>query len=163
MPETPPPAPPDPTPRSGGVPFAGLRLAGLLAALVALGVWRPWVLVVVMALVVMITLHEFGHYYMAKRAGMKVTEFFLGFGPKIWSVRRGETEYGIKVIPAGAYVKIPGMVNIDEVPPEDEARTYRQKGFGARVSVAVAGSAMVLRRFAGGRFLPIPPRVRAVP
>lgn len=142
MPETPPPAPPDPTPRSGGVPFAGLRLAGLLAALVALGVWRPWVLVVVMALVVMITLHEFGHYYMAKRAGMKVTEFFLFFGPKLWSIRRGETEYGVKLIPAGAYVKIPGMVNIDEVAPEDEARTYRQKGFWPRVGVAVAGSAM---------------------
>ncbi len=73
---------------------------------------------------------------------MKVTEFFLGFGPRIWSIRRGETEYGIKLIPAGAYVKIPGMVNIDEVAPEDEDRTYRQKSFGSRVSVAVAGSAM---------------------
>jgi membrane-associated protease RseP (regulator of RpoE activity) len=66
----------------------------------------------------------------------------LGFGPKIWSTRRGETEYGLKAIPAGAYVKIPGMVNLDEVPPEIEARTYRQKRFGQRVSVAVAGSAM---------------------
>ncbi|WP_426573165.1 M50 family metallopeptidase [Aquihabitans sp. McL0605] len=125
-----------------GVPFAGLRLAGLLGALVLLGVWNFWFLIVVLAIVVMITLHELGHYLTAKRAGMKVTEFFLGFGPKIWSVRRGETEYGIKAIPAGAYVKIPGMVNLDEVDPEDEARTYRQKSFGSRVSVAVAGSAM---------------------
>jgi membrane-associated protease RseP (regulator of RpoE activity) len=125
-----------------GVPYAGLRLAALLAVLVALGVTRPWLLVMILALVLMITLHELGHYLTAKRAGMKVTEFFLGFGPKIWSIRRGETEYGIKVIPAGAYVKIPGMVNLDEVAPEDEARTYRQKSFGSRVSVAVAGSAM---------------------
>ena len=56
-------------------------------------------LVVILALVVMITLHELGHYLTAKRAGMKVTEFFLGFGPKIWSIQRGETEYGIKLHP----------------------------------------------------------------
>ena len=73
---------------------------------------------------------------------MKVTEFFLVFGPKIWSIQRGETEYGIKCIPAGAYVKIIGMTNLEEVAPEDEARTYRQKSFGQRVSVAVAGSTM---------------------
>jgi RIP metalloprotease RseP len=74
-------------------------------------------MVVILALVVMITLHELGHFVMAKRAGMKVTEFFLGFGPKIWSTRRGETEYGIKAIPAGAYVKIIGMHNIEPVDP----------------------------------------------
>ncbi|MCU1357924.1 MAG: peptidase [Acidimicrobiales bacterium] len=125
-----------------GVPHAGLRLAGLVATLVAVGVLNRWMLVVILGLVTMITLHEFGHYYMAKRAGMKVTEFFLGFGPKIWSTRRGETEYGIKLIPAGAYVKIPGMTNLEEIAPEDEARTYRQKNFRQRVGVAVAGSTM---------------------
>ena len=55
-----------------------------------------------------IFLHELGHYLAAKRAGMKVTEFFLGFGPRIWSFQRGETEYGIKLIPAGAYVRSSG-------------------------------------------------------
>lgn len=132
----------DPGAPRGGVPFAGLRLAGLVGALVLLGFANLWMLIVIMAIVVMITLHELGHYVMAKRGGMKVTEFFLGFGPRIWSTTRGETEYGIKLIPAGAYVKIPGMVNLDEVAPEDEARTYRQQPFGARVGVAVAGSAM---------------------
>jgi len=63
---------------------------------------------------------------MAKRAGMKVTEFFLGFGPRLWSVQKGETEYGIKAIPAGAYVRIIGMHNLEEVAPEDEDRTYRE-------------------------------------
>ncbi|HRW39868.1 MAG TPA: site-2 protease family protein [Aquihabitans sp.] len=118
------------------------RLGAVLVALVALGIANIWLLIVVLAIVVMITLHELGHYLMAKRAGMKVTEFFLGFGPKIWSTRRGETEYGLKAIPAGAYVKIPGMVNLDEVAPEDEGRTYRQKPFWDRIGVAVAGSAM---------------------
>ena len=126
----------------GKVPYAGLRLAALFGALALLGWWRPWMLVVIVALFVMITLHELGHYVMAKRAGMKVTEFFIFFGPKVWSFRRGETEYGIKCIPVGAYVKIVGMHNLEEVDPADEARTYRQKGFWDRVGVAVAGSAM---------------------
>jgi len=116
--------------------------AALLAALAFLGWANPWMLVVILGVVVMIFLHELGHYLTAKRAGMKVTEFFLGFGPKIWSTRRGETEYGVKAIPAGAYVKIIGMSNLDEVPPSDESRTYRQKTFGQRFSVAVAGSTM---------------------
>ncbi len=73
---------------------------------------------------------------------MKVTEFFLGIGPRVWSFRRGEVEYGIKAIPAVAYVRIIGMSNMDEVPPEDEARTYRQKPYRQRMLVAVAGSGM---------------------
>jgi membrane-associated protease RseP (regulator of RpoE activity) len=90
----------------------------------------------------MIFLHELGHYLTAKSAGMKVTEFFIGFGPRIWSFRRGETEYGVKAIPAGAYVRIIGMHNLEEVAPEDEPRTYRQQPFWRRLSVATAGSAM---------------------
>lgn len=126
----------------GPVPYAWLRLLGMALALAVVGVRWPWVLVVILGLVVMIFLHELGHFVMAKRAGMKVTEFFLCFGPKLWSFRRGETEYGIKLIPAGAYVKIIGMHNLDEVPAADEGRTYRQKSFRQRVGVAVAGSTM---------------------
>lgn len=120
-----------------------LRLALLGAALVLLtrlAGW--WGLVVFAGIVLMVFLHELGHFVMAKRAGMKVTEFFIGFGPRIWSFRRGETEYGLKVIPAGAYVKIIGMNNLEEIEPEDEAETYRQKPFRDRLGVAVAGSAM---------------------
>ena len=69
---------------------------------------------------------------------MKVTEFFVGFGPKLFSFRRGETEYGIKPIPLGAYVRIIGMNNLEEVEPGDEGRTYREKGYWARLRV-VAG------------------------
>lgn len=128
----------EPNPTSQWVRLGLLVLA--LIILTRLTGW--WGLGVVGGLVAMIFLHELGHFLMAKRAGMKVTEFFLGFGPKIWSFRRGETEYGIKVIPAGAYVKIIGMHNLDEVAPEDEGRTYRQKPFRDRLGVAVAGSAM---------------------
>jgi membrane-associated protease RseP (regulator of RpoE activity) len=115
----------------------------LIAAVAAAGLAFGWpVLVVILGIVVMIFLHELGHYVTAKWAGMKVTEFFIGFGPKIWSFRRGETEYGLKVVPAGAYVRIIGMNNLDEVDPVDEPRTYRQKSFPKRLLVVSAGSLM---------------------
>ncbi len=98
---------------------------------------------VVVALITMIMLHELGHYLTAKWGGMKVTEFFVGFGPRLWSVRKGETEYGVKALPLGGYVKIIGMHNLDTIDdPADEPRTYRQKSFGRRLAVAVAGSTM---------------------
>jgi len=68
-----------------------------------------------------------------------VTEAFIGFGPRIWSFKRGETEYGIKPIPFGAYVKIVGMNNLEEVAPEDEHRTYRSKPFWAKSVVVLSG------------------------
>jgi len=112
----------------------------IVAAAVAAGVVD--LLIVVLCLVVMVMVHEAGHLLAAKRGGMKVTEYFLGFGPRLWSFTRGETEYGIKAFPIGGYVKIPGMTNLEEVDPADEARTYRQQPFHARLLVAVAGSAM---------------------
>jgi len=141
-------APPDATPETeaatpGHPTVSPWRLVALVAGFAALGLWKGWsLLLVVGAILLMIFLHELGHFVMARRAGMKVTEFFLGFGPRIWSFRRGEVEYGIKAIPAGAYVRVIGMTNVDEVAPEDEERTYRRKGFWPRIGVAVAGSAM---------------------
>src|SRR5690606_2060828 len=64
-----------------------------------------------------IALHEVGHMWPAKRFGVKVTQFFVGFGTTVWSVRRGETEYGIKAFPLGGFVKLVGML-----PPEREVR-----------------------------------------
>lgn len=93
------------------------------------------------ALVGFIVAHEAGHYFAAKATGMKVSEFFIGFGPRIWSFRRGETEYGIKPIPFGAYVKIVGMNALEEVSPEDEGRTYREKPFWAKSFVVLSGVA----------------------
>lgn len=114
----------------------------LLFGLVLLAVLRPSTidtLAIVLGIVVLIMAHEAGHYVAAKRAGMKVTEFFLGFGPRVWSFRHGETEYGVKAVPAGGYVRIVGMNNLEEVDPGDEGRTYRQGTFGQRMTVVLAG------------------------
>lgn len=141
-PQVPPAGAPAPGRADQGMTTGQWVRLGVVAALMvwltaATGVYG---LAMVLGIVVMITLHELGHFVMAKRAGMKCTEFFLGFGPRIWSVRKGETEYGLKLVPAGAYVKIVGMHEIEEVDPDDEPRTYRQQPFWQRFGVAVAGS-----------------------
>jgi membrane-associated protease RseP (regulator of RpoE activity) len=87
-------------------------------------------------------LHESGHFVAAKRFGMKCTRYFVGFGPTIWSTQRGETEYGIKALPLGGFVKIEGMTSLDEVPPEDEARSFRRAPGWQRLIVLAAGSFM---------------------
>ena len=122
----------------------GFRLAVLLGALGFLAYRSIWGFVIVLALVVSIFLHEMGHFLMAKRNGMKVTEFFIGFGPRIWSFRRGETEYGVKLVWLGAYVKIIGMSNLEEVPSEEEPRSYRAQPFAKRLPVILAGPVMNL-------------------
>jgi membrane-associated protease RseP (regulator of RpoE activity) len=100
------------------------------------------VVIFIAAIFVSVTLHELGHYLTAKKFGMKVTQFFIGFGPTIWSTRRGETEYGIKILPFGAFVRITGMTTLDEVHPEDEPRSMRNKPAWQRAIVMVAGSFM---------------------
>jgi membrane-associated protease RseP (regulator of RpoE activity) len=117
----------------------------VLVILVAGAVLYPQqaaVVAVIAALFVMIMLHEFGHFLAAKRSGMKVTEFFVGFGPRLWSFTRGETEYGVKAVPLGGYCRIIGMTNLEEVAPEDEPRAYRNKATGPKVIVAAAGPAV---------------------
>ena len=114
----------------------------ILVGIALLVLARPsaWVTIsIVIGLILTIMLHEAGHLIMAKRAGMKVTEFFVGFGPRIWSFRRGETEYGIKAIPAGGYVRIIGMSNVEETDPADEPRTYRAATTGKKLKVILAG------------------------
>jgi membrane-associated protease RseP (regulator of RpoE activity) len=115
--------------------------AGAVVAVFLLAGLGP-LLVVIAAVIVMVMVHELGHFLTAKWGRMKVTEYFVGFGPRVWSVRRGETEYGIKAIPAGGYVKIPGMSNLEEIDPADEERTYRRQPFHKRIVVACAGSFM---------------------
>ena len=94
---------------------------------------------VVVAIVVILMAHEGGHLVAAKLLGMKATKYFLGFGPTLWSFQRGETEYGIKAIPAGGYVRIEGMNALDVVEPEDEARAYRGKPFWQKSVVVMGG------------------------
>lgn len=68
------------------------------------------VVIFVVAILASIGLHELGHMIPAKKFGGKVTQYFIGFGPTVWSKRVGETEYGVKAIPLGGYVKIVGML-----------------------------------------------------
>ena len=120
------------------------ELLTAIAVIVALALASGHVdlLIVIASIIVIVMVHELGHLLAAKHGGMKVTEYFVGFGPRLWSFRRGETEYGIKALPLGGYVKIPGMTNLEETDPADESRLYREKPFHARLLVAVAGSAM---------------------
>ena len=91
------------------------------------------------AIVFFVTAHEAGHFLAAKAVGMKATQFFFGFGPKIWSTQKGETEYGVKWIPLGGYVRIIGMNPLEEVAPGDMGRTYREKKFWEKSVVVLAG------------------------
>jgi membrane-associated protease RseP (regulator of RpoE activity) len=143
------------------VVVAGLTVAALAGAL--------WTVLVVLALIVMIILHELGHFIVAKRAGMKVSEFFVGFGPRIWAIQRGETTYGVKALPLGGYCRIIGMTNTEQVSPADEPRAYRNQPTWRRLSVALAGSfvhfvlafTMLVVLFLGpgdiGNFIAVPP------
>ena len=121
--------------------LAGLVILGLL---VWLAVVNQWMFVFAVGILISVFLHELGHFATARMTGMKATQFFLGFGPRLWSFQRGETEYGVRALPLGAFVRIIGMNNMDEVPPADEARTYRQQSYPRRLLVISAGSLMHL-------------------
>jgi membrane-associated protease RseP (regulator of RpoE activity) len=87
-----------------------------------------------------VALHEAGHMLTAKAFGMKVRRYFIGFGPKIFSFRRGGTEYGLKVIPAGGFCDIAGMTALDEVTEEEAPRAMWRYPTWKRVVVLSAGS-----------------------
>jgi membrane-associated protease RseP (regulator of RpoE activity) len=101
-----------------------------------MGIWY-----FVIAILVVVMVHEAGHFLVAKAFDFKATKFFVGFGPTLWSVHRGETEYGIKALPLGGFVKIVGMNPYEEVAPEDAARSYPTKPRWQRTLVLLAGSA----------------------
>ena len=98
------------------------------------------ILAFAVALLVSVMIHEAGHYLTAKKFGMKVTEFFVGFGKKIWSVTKGETEFGLKAIPAGGYCKIVGMTPREELSPADADRAFIKASVPQRLIVLGAGS-----------------------
>jgi membrane-associated protease RseP (regulator of RpoE activity) len=146
-PAIPTPAGSDPTePERQGSTGQVVQLLVGLAVITALFLLLGWgaLLLFIVILIAIVMLHELGHFATAKWAGMKVTEYFVGFGPRLWSMRRGETEYGVKAIPAGGYVRITGFTATEEVPEEDEQRAYRQQPFYQRIVVASAGSVMHL-------------------
>src|SRR2546430_2916040 len=100
-----------------------------------------WLGVVLFAIsiIAVVMVHEAGHFFAARAFGIRVQEFFVGFGPRLWSIRRGETEYGVKAIPAGGYVRIAGMNPYEEIPPEELPRTFGAKPAWQRALVLAAG------------------------
>src|SRR5699024_774141 len=88
-----------------------------------------------------VALHEAGHMVAAKSFGMKVRRYFVGFGPTVFSFRRGETEYGLKWIPLGGFCDIAGMTNLDEVTASEAPRAMWRYKVWKRTVVMVAGSA----------------------
>ena len=121
---------------------SALSVVLLAVFFVWLGMNNPWMLVFVIGLIISIFLHELGHYWTARKTGMKVTQFYMGFGPRLWSRKRGELEYGVRAFPLGAFVRIVGMSNLDDCDPADEDRSYRSKSYPRRLLVITAGSLM---------------------
>jgi membrane-associated protease RseP (regulator of RpoE activity) len=121
-------------------------LAGLIVALIVLDdshlTFLLGILIFIVALMISVMLHEFGHFITAKKFGMRVTQFFLGFGTTLWSMFRGETEYGVKALPFGGFVKITGMTSMDEIDAADEPRSFRRQPGWQRVIVLAAGAFM---------------------
>ena len=99
------------------------------------------IVVFVVAILAVVLIHESGHFFTAKGFGIKVEEFFVGFGPRLWSTRRGETEYGVKAFPLGGYVRIAGMNPFQETAPEELPRTFGAKPIWQRALVILAGPA----------------------
>lgn len=124
------------------------RRSVISAVVLVLGLLWAWsagqlgTMGVIGGILFLIMFHELGHFLAAKAFGMKATEFFVGFGPRLWTFRRGETEYGVRAVPLGGFVKVIGMTNTEEVDPLDEPRTYRAKPFYQRIILALAGPAM---------------------
>ncbi|WP_165491831.1 M50 family metallopeptidase [Egibacter rhizosphaerae] len=99
-----------------------------------------YIAIFIAVLVLSIVIHEAGHFSTARLFGMKAERFFFGFGPTLWSVWRGETEYGVKAIPAGGFVRIAGMNKHDPVAPGDEHRAFHRFPAWQRLVVLAAGS-----------------------
>jgi membrane-associated protease RseP (regulator of RpoE activity) len=99
-----------------------------------------FIVVFFLCLLAIILIHEGGHYLTARAFRFRVLEYYVGFGPKLWSFRRGEIDYGLKALPLGGYVKIAGMNPFeDDVPPGDEGRAYTAKPIWQRSIVILAG------------------------
>ncbi len=102
------------------------------------------ILPLVITLGVLVFVHELGHFLFAKRAGVKVLKFSIGFGPRIFGWTRGETEYVVSWIPLGGYVKMLGENPGEEIPPEDRDRTLTSKPLLDKLLIVFAGPGMNL-------------------
>lgn len=133
------------TTRSSSLRSLLTLVGGFVVFVAGLTMLAGWELPLVLGcIIVIVMVHEFGHYITAKRSGMLVTDFFVGFGPILWSTTIGETRYGIRALLLGGYVKVPGMTWTDTIAPELESRTYRSATYPRKAIFASAGSFMHL-------------------
>lgn len=95
-----------------------------------------------LAILISVALHECGHMWVARATGMKVRRYFVGFGPTLWSTRRGETEYGVKAVPLGGFCDIAGMTPVEELAPDETDRAMYKQTTWKRVAVLFAGPGM---------------------
>jgi regulator of sigma E protease len=93
----------------------------------------------IVVLGVLIFVHEFGHFIVARKLGVGVTKFSFGFGPKLFGVQRGETEYLVSAIPLGGYVKLVGESETEEIPPDQRERSFSHKPVWVKMAVVAAG------------------------
>src|SRR5215467_2451619 len=102
------------------------------------------VLVAIVVLGLLIFVHELGHFMVAKWSDVIVTRFSLGFGPRLLTWQRGETEYAVSAVPLGGYVKMLGEDPEEEVPTMEMARAFSQQPLVRRAAIVVAGPFMNL-------------------
>jgi regulator of sigma E protease len=102
--------------------------------------WGPVVLVAILAFGLLVVIHELGHFLVARLFGMRVERFSIGFGPVLWSRRRGDTDWAVSAIPLGGYVKVAGMAPGEEIAPGDTGAFCNQPAW-RRFLVILAGPA----------------------
>lgn len=112
-----------------------------------LNLWHEWlwpILQFVVGFGVVIFVHEFGHFIVAKAVGIRVEQFALGFGARLFGFRRGETDYCVNILPVGGYVKLAGQEDFGPLSEQDrqDPRTYPNKPIRARLAVIAAGVTM---------------------
>lgn len=96
-------------------------------------------LLTLLLLTIFVVLHELGHFIAARRSKIAVTEFFVGFGPKLYSFKKDNTEYGLKALPFGGYVKIPGMDETDETIGYEENQLFHQAKWTTKLYISLSG------------------------
>ncbi len=111
----------------------------LAAAFQGLHVAAVYVFSFLVALCILIFVHEFGHFLVARTLGVGVTKFSFGFGPKLAGIKRGETEYLVSAIPLGGYVKLVGESETEDIPPEQAERSFWRKPVPVKMAVVFAG------------------------
>ena len=120
--------------------IVGAMIVAVAIGQMLTGAWLMPVLLLLLTLIPMVLLHEWGHFWVARRFDIGCKEFFIGFGPRLWSFTRGETEYGVKAgFPLGGYVRIVGMSQYEEVEQRFAGRTFRDAKPWKRMLVLFAG------------------------